>query len=155
MCRSCYTKFEQTYRKCQILQSLSNLSIGRGIFPGIIVNSTVSATVCTFMVISYHDTLDFFAFTILLGFIGIGIFFPTLSFEFLSRVSIYSSRTLDQFKYSRDREKQKTIQSCPGFHYTVGELFAVQRTSVMLYFSILLDHVVTLILWFGKKKVVY
>jgi len=144
---------QEIYRKCYLLHSLCNLSVGRAILPGVTANSCLNASTCIFIFISYYNALDHFSFPIVIGFIVLCIIIPTVTFEILSRVRKYAECAL--FNISQDQttdaSTRKTLNYFRVIQFRVGDFFCVRRTSILQYYLIVIDNVVTLILSFGKQ----
>jgi len=136
------------YRTCALLHSVCDLSLGRALLPGITASSASLATTCIFILISYHHALDQFTLPIVIGFTGIGIVYPTVNFEFLSRVGSGSEITLANLNKHQTGglHNRKTLRSLRVFNSRVGEYFSVKRTSLPIYLLNVIDNVIALVL---------
>jgi len=140
------------YKKCCLLQTLCNLSIGRAILSGITACCACLATTCIFILISYHHVLDRWTFPLVIGFTGIGLIFPTVVFEFSSRVTKVSEFTLTSLhrRQKTDVWRRKTLFSFRACNSRVGDFFSIKRTTLPLYFIIVINNVITLVFSFGR-----
>ncbi len=136
----------KSYRILHLLLGFCNRSFGRG-FTGIaLANFHVLASFTFYALLSLHSILHPVAITILVFFSVISISFPSFSLVLMSSVNKVSEQVLFQHLRVQHLTKLRRceVRTLPPLRMSVREFFYSQPFTVLTFFSIVVNNVITL-----------
>jgi len=138
------------FKELQLIQHLSNYSIGQGFaVPFMIITFSLS-TFAEFALISFHHVLDPTAILVIVCCLCTGTLFPTCYFLMSSRVTSLSVEVLTKFSHmSQTKLLKSRVRSIHPLLVHVGVFFYARRNSILIYFSMVVSTVINLVLSFG------
>ena len=119
--------------------------------PAVIFGLSSVSTTSLFALISFYDQLNSVAIGIIVCLFVFTMTLPSASFIITSRVTLRSQDFLKQLSEIRSSQLVKRkIKSVSPLRVFIGILFHVKSETVLTFFNVLLNNVITLILSFGK-----
>ena len=141
----------RNYRSLQLIQSSFNDSLGKGFMPTVIFGLFVLSTTAFFALISFYEQLNSFAIIIIACNLVFTMILPSTSFTLSSRVNFLSQDLLKHLSEINSKKLiKRKIKSTTPLRLYIGILFYAKPETMLTYFDILLNTVITLIISFGK-----
>jgi len=138
------------YKQFQLLQNFINQSIGNSCMIPATSFSFLLLSFGIFTIISYHHVLDLPALVFLFGIIYACLFFTACTFTLGSRVSMKSSQILlTPRSVALGRFQHLQLKSLVPLSMDVGGFFHIKSYTILGYYSIVLNNVITLVCSFG------
>ena len=141
----------KNYRSLQLIQRSFNDSLGKGFMPTTVFGLFGLSTTALFALISFYEELNSVAIIIIFVILIFTLILPSASFILSSQVNLASQELLKHLsEINSARIIKQKIKSSPPLRFFIGILFYVKPETVLTYFNILINNVITLILSFGK-----